>query len=202
MKAYFTKATCITAGVGLLVGALLILGIRFATYHPEKIHYHANFGVYINGQREGFKSPLYYQEEATCDAEHIMTPKERVHMHDNVYDAIHIHDHAVTWGNFFQNIGWDIGPNFVKTSDKLLPAADSNSVTFILNGKTVYDVTNRVIGDKDRLLVSYGNTTQDDLQKQYNSISTSAAKYDTDKDPASCGGSAGPTAKDRFKHLF
>ncbi|HSX35471.1 MAG TPA: hypothetical protein VLH84_00890 [Patescibacteria group bacterium] len=36
----------------IIVGAAAILGVRYFTYSPERVHYHANFDVIINGQRE------------------------------------------------------------------------------------------------------------------------------------------------------
>ena len=46
----------------LLLGAAIILGIRFATYQVAAVHYHANFALYINGQHEVFKGPQYYSD--------------------------------------------------------------------------------------------------------------------------------------------
>jgi hypothetical protein len=79
---------------GLLVGVLVILGIRYFTYHPHKVHYHANFGVYINGQQELFKDPTYYEEVALCNTG-TMTPQARTHMHDEEAGVVHVHDEAI-----------------------------------------------------------------------------------------------------------
>jgi hypothetical protein len=189
-------------GLGLVAGALIIMAIRFATYKPESVHYHANFAVYINGQREQFKEPFYYQESsAACSTSpEAMTPPVRAHMHDNVNDVVHIHDHAVTWGQFFQNNGWVVNPRFINTPKQLYLADDTNKVFFYLNGKTQANIANQVIGDRDKLLVDFGSG--DELQKEYNTIASSAIKYDTNKDPASCSGSQPIKASDRLKHLF
>lgn len=189
---------------GLLIGAIIIIAIRFAAYKPvDNVHYHANFAVYINGQREQFKDPFYYEEvETMCTAARNITPHERAHMHDEINDVVHVEDHAVTWGQFFQNIGWDINPWFVKTTTQLLSADAQHPVTFILNGKAMPTVVNTVINDKDKLLVDYGDGSQDTLQKEYKSIASTAAHYDSVKDPASCSGSKGVTFRDRITHLF
>ncbi len=83
---------------GLLAGAVLILAIRYVSYHPQTVHYHANFAVYIGGQREQFKDSQYYEEVKLC-ALHGTTPQARVHLHDQQSGVIHVHDDAVTWGN-------------------------------------------------------------------------------------------------------
>src|SRR5436190_1007345 len=83
----------------VLAGALLVLAIRFINYKPTNTHYHANFAVYINGQREQFNGPTYYEEESmgSCTTDKEMIPADRAHMHDNENDVIHVHDKAVTW---------------------------------------------------------------------------------------------------------
>jgi len=188
---------------GLILGALIVFFIRFATYHVNSVHYHANFAVYINGQREQFKEAFYYQEVGKgCTVHDELTPHERVHMHDNINSVVHVHDNAVTWGNFFQNIGWAVDQRFITTPFKVFNADDSNKVRFILNGQRVDGVNNLVIGDQDRLLVDYGNRPDTTLQSEYKSVPKTAHQYDISKDPASCGGGAPTTSRDRITHLF
>lgn len=190
--------------LGILLGALVILGIRYFTYKPAETHYHANFAVYIDGRREQFKSPQYYQEVSIC-ALHGLTPLARAHMHDNVNSVVHVHDDAVTWGQFFDNLGWEIGPDFIHTTDKLYAADDSNKLNIVLNGHNLTgltNITNQVIGDKDRLLVSYGDIGKSELNKEFASVPSTAARYDSQKDPASCSGPDALTPAERLKHLL
>jgi hypothetical protein len=198
------KKTWVIAIVAFLVGILVILGIRFFTYHGEKnTHYHANFALYINGQKEGFKNPFYYKEVATtCNTVNGLTPDKRVHMHDNINNLVHIHDEAVSWGNFFQNIGWVVDPRLIRSLDALYVPDDQNKITFLLNGQKVDGAMRNVIGDEDRLLVDFGNTSDQQLQKEYKSVPATAHKYDITADPASCSGSKKTTLSDRFKHLL
>lgn len=202
-KSFFTSRWAFLV-YGLLVGLVVILGIRFFTYNPHKVHYHANFAVYINGQQELFKDPTYYEEVALCN-NGTLTPPARTHMHDEQAGVIHVHDDAVTWGQFFENLGWEIGPDFLHTRDKLYVADDTNKLNIVLNGQNLTDVTNitdQVIQDKDRLLVSYGDIDQATLDKEYKTVPNNAAQVDTETDPSSCGGSEKVTVSDRLKHLF
>ncbi len=192
---------------GLVCGALVILGIRFFTYMPETVHYHANFAVYVNGQREQFNGPRYYEETdilsmSTCTAGTAENPNERAHMHDSINNVVHVEDHLVTWGNFFQNLHWGIGSNYLATADGVLSPDANNSLMFILNGKKVEDPSTTIIGDQDKLLVSYGSNTATELQQEYASIKNNALKYDKEQDPASCSGHQAVTARDRLMHLF
>jgi hypothetical protein len=194
----------ILSGVGgLLLGALIILGIRFFTYHSDMPHYHANFAVYINDKRIDFKEPYYYEEVAgSCAAGHEIKPAQRAHLHDNVGDTVHVHDDAVTWGAFFQNIRWAIGPDFVKTQDAIYTVSDTEKVNYFVNGQAIDDVSNQVIQSKDRLLVDFGDTDSKTLEDRMKKVASSAAKFNTSTDPAACMGAHQVTWKDRLKHLF
>jgi hypothetical protein len=59
-----------------------------------------------------------------------------------------------------------------------------------------------VISDRDRLLVSFGNLSNDTLQQEYKSVPDTARHYDESKDPASCAGTEKPGFKTRLHHLF
>lgn len=192
---------------GIVLGAVAILAIRFFTYNPPRVHYHANFAVYINGQRELFKGQQYYQEVAICSSTNDITlPQQRAHMHDGVNSVVHVHDHAVTWGQFFENLGWYVGPDFIETdSGKLYTDNDQSKLHIILNGQDytgLTPITNMVIKDQDRLLVSYGNEGDAALQQEYKSVPATAHTYDVSKDPASCSGTEKITLSDRLHHLL
>lgn len=191
---------------GVVIGALLVLAIRFFTYAPEHVHYHANFGVYINGQREEFKNPQYYQEVAACVAHGAIQPVQRAHMHDDINSVVHVHDHAVTWGQFFENLGWYLGPNFIQTNSGIIYVANGDTkLNVMLNGQNYTDLTpmtNVVIKDQDRLLISYGVIDKVTLDAEYKTVPATAHQYDVSRDPASCQGSEGITTSERLHHLF
>ncbi|MFA5003788.1 MAG: hypothetical protein WC498_00725 [Candidatus Saccharimonadales bacterium] len=192
------------ASAGVLVGALIILGIRFVTYQPEEVvHYHANFAMYLNGQRELFKNPVYYTDlTESCAVEEQMSPHERAHMHDGVNDVVHVEDHAVTWGQFFQNLGWVVDNNIIRTPTQLLTPTDQNKITFMLNGEETSNLVSRIIQDRDQLLVDFGATSTQDLQKEFKTVPSTAVKYDTSQDPKSCSGHEPTTMRTRMMHLF
>ncbi len=209
IKKYFSfmKSTWFI-GIGcFILGAVIVLGIRFFLYKPDDVHYHANFAVYINGQRELFDSPIYYTEEAACTLGGTVTPAGRVHMHDNVNNVIHVEDHAVTWGQFFQNLGWNMGATYlVDRAGVVYQESGNNKLNLILNGQDYTDfggLENTVIKDQDKLLVSFGDESSDTINKEYKAIPSTAKRYDTTPDPASCsGGHNTVTVRDRFMHIL
>jgi hypothetical protein len=206
MKKLLKNKLLLSGVIGILVGAAIILGIRFVTYTvPAVVHYHANFAVYVNGIREPFKGTGYYEETAAmmCSLKPVDTPKVRAHMHDNVSDVVHVEDHLVTWSDFMQNLGWGLGNDYLKTKDAVLVTSDTTKLSFVLNGQPLESITDLTIKDKDTLLISYGTADSSTLQQQYQTIAHTAETYDNSKDPASCGaGHSDVTILQRLQHLF
>lgn len=191
--------------IGFIIGILWLGALRFWLVKPaEETHYHANFAVYIDGSREEFKSFTYYEEEVACTTAFADNPKGRAHMHDNVNDVIHVHDKRVTYANFFENISWSIGPSFVRADTKLITNTDTEKWVYILNDQKVDRIDNRIIGDQDKLLVSYG-PSDTDFMAQYNKIENKAAQHDSEQDPTTCSGLNGPIKTSfgvKLKHAF
>lgn len=202
----FIKTKWFIACACLVLGAAVVLGIRFATYKVDLVHYHANFALYINGERQEFKGASYYTEVEMCTLNSTMVPSGRAHMHDNINNVVHVEDHAVTWGQFFTNLGWTMGPTTIVSPDGTVYSENGDSkLNLVLNGQDYTDfggMQNTVIKDADKLLVSYGNESAADLKQQYSSIPSTAKKYDTAKDPASCSGTHSTTMHDRLSHLL
>lgn len=202
----FVKTKWFIAILALSIGAAIVLGIRFATYKVSVIHYHANFAVYINGAREEFKGMEYYSEVEMCTLNNAILPSERAHMHDNVNDVVHVEDHAATWGQFFTNLGWTLGPNFIASPNGIIYAENGDTkLHILLNGQDysgISSMQNTVIKDTDKLLVSYGNEDSTVLNQQFATVSATAKKYDITKDPASCSGNHTTTVHDRLVHMF
>lgn len=192
--------------LGILLGALVVLAARFVTYKPAGVHYHANFAVFINGQKEDFKADSYYEEETACKEHVKMQPVDRAHMHEHVNNVVHVHDNAVTWGQFFENIGWGIGKNYISTPAGTFLDNSENKLHIILDGENmtgISAITNTVIKDQSTLLLNYGREPDKKMQEQFKAIPNDAKEHDEEDDPATCsGGTETPSMSDRFKHMF
>jgi hypothetical protein len=190
--------------VGIVIGITAILAVRFFTYQPNLTHYHANFAVYINGQREKFVGTKYYEETAAmaCTLEQVDEPAERAHMHDNISDVVHVEDKLVTWGNFLQNLNWGVGDTYLATDTTIYTVDADHALTFVVNGKTVDSIANTVINDNDKVLISYGSETNVQTAAQYKTIASTAHSFDIKQDPKGCSGSRPVTNEDRWNNLF
>lgn len=187
--------------IGLLVGALSILLMRVLLVQDNSPHHHANFALYIDGQRDEFESFTFYEEVAGCNADGHNNPKHRVHMHNNVNDAVHVHAEGVTWGHFFANLGYGLTNNLVKTDAGVyVDGQNGKKLTFILNGQETDAASNKLIESEDVLLVDYGDGKG--AQQRYDEIPKTAGDLNRKPDPAACSGSESLTIGDRLKRAI
>ena len=153
-------------------------------------HFHANFAMYIDGERVDFSLDRYSQDVAGCKVGEKIYAKDRAHLHENNPDTIHIHDDGVTWWHFFANNNILFNENKLIMDDgKIYVNNEKNELRFILNGDPVKDPFNILINSKDRLLVNYGEESEDDLVLgKFQDVSTNAEEYNGKYDPWTCSG--------------
>lgn len=200
-KQYMKKKIYASLLIGFLLGTLWLGTLRFVLYQDDSVHYHANFGLYINGERDKFDSFTFYEEVQSCSAGG-SNPKERVHMHDKVHDVVHVHTSGATWGHFFANLGYTLGNNVLKTDKGVFIEDDDNKLTFYLNNEPVDTIANRVIESEDSLLIDFGKTTDEEIKSRFDEISKSAKEYNQKPDPSSCKGSSQPSFWDKLRESF
>ncbi|MFZ1323820.1 MAG: hypothetical protein WAQ57_01510 [Candidatus Saccharimonadales bacterium] len=192
------RSTLIHTGVVFLLGALFVFCLRFILVEKISTHYHANFAVYVNGEREKFDDPSFYEEVSSCSVSHA-NPKAMAHMHDNVSHVVHVHDDASTWGLFFQNLSFGVSREALLTDAGLfVDGQDGNKLTYLLNGQIVSNIAGRVIGSEDVLLVDYGKTDTDTINSRYEDITRDAGEYNKRNYPSACTGSKTEPFKDRL----
>lgn len=198
----FNYNKLLVAFVFFVGGALALMSARFILIDKKDVHYHANFALYINGQKEEFKNFIYYEEVTACSEESKSNPKSRVHMHDNVNHLVHIHDDAVTWSHFFNNLGIVISNNSIITPNDTYMSSETSDLIYVLNGKKISSITNLKINSGDKLLINFGNEKENEIEARYNAIPKDAETYNAKPDPSSCSGNANETFGERFKRTI
>lgn len=191
MLAYF--------GIGLLLGVLLLGTFRFFNVKSDSVHYHANFALYVNGVRDEFKLPTYYEEVQSCGGDET-NPRTRIHLHDMDPSAVHVHDAGATWSALFANLGYTLGDTVLKTSTgTYIDGQDGKKLTFLLNGEPVMDAVNRTVRSEDVLLINYGDEDAATQKQRFDAIVRNAAEKNKQNDPSSCTGSKELTWQDRLR---
>jgi hypothetical protein len=196
---------------GLLVGvALGVFGLGAARFLwvpvPEATHFHANWAVYIDGERLDFSDRRYMEEISSCySVDGAVTPQARVHMHEGNYDVVHVHHPGATWGHLAGNIEIGLGEGYLILDDGTrIFDGEHGRFTYILNGQALTSAHNELIASEDRLLISYGSESLSELaEERFNQVPSSAGEYNTREDPATCSGVMEPLGFwDRLRLAF
>ncbi len=182
--------------VGIALGAFGLGAARFLWIpSPEPTHFHVNWAVYVDGERLDLSDQRYMEEVSSCysvDGE--VTPQSRVHMHEGNHDVVHVHHRGVTWGHLAGNLGIGLGEGFLILNDGTrIFDGEQGRFTYILNGRALTSAHNELVASEDRLLVSYGSESLDELgQGRFSQVATTAGEYNTREDPPTCSGSGEP----------
>ena len=188
--------------IGVLEGLLLLSAFRFITYSHSNPHYHANFEIWVEGERVDFEGFRFFQSVLSCSADSQTDPKEKVHMHNDVDDLAHVHADLVTWNNFFSNIDVSVSDSHIQIENDVFLEEGNKKISFYLNGEKLRTLHNVLIDQNDTLLVSLGSETEQQLSQRFESIAKSSIEADENNDPASCGGGHEPSLTDRLKAIY
>lgn len=151
-------------------------------------HFHANFALYINGERVDFSGDEFQEDVAGCSLSGKVFPKSRAHLHENNPDTIHVHDDGVAWGHFFANNGFTFGEKFISSNqEEVFISSGERKLHFILNGEVTTNPFNDLIASEDRLLIVYWLETPEEIEELYKTVSSNAGEYNSKYDPGSCG---------------
>ncbi len=193
--------------VGVALGAFGLGAARFVWVSPPgATHFHANWALYVDGERLDLSDQRYMEEVSSCytvDGE--VTPQSRIHMHEGNHDVVHVHDLGTTWGHLAGNLGIGLGEGYlILTDGTRIFDGEEGHFTYILNGRALTSVHNELVASEDRLLISYGSESLDELgTERFDEVATTAGEYNTREDPATCTGSMEPLGVwDRLKSAF
>jgi len=189
--------------LGLVLGAFGYAVVRFAALPPlETVHYHANWALWIDGARVDLTGDQYMEDVAACASDPAnITAHGRVHMHESNADVVHVHHGGATWGHLLQNLGWGMGVDWLYSDAGVLYRdSDGKRLTYIVNGLVVPPVYDRVIQRGDRLLISFGSESPEELlQSRFPTVAADAPEFDAGFDPAGCMGAMEETLGARVR---
>jgi len=162
--------------VGVIVTILVVTGFLVMRLSEEDLtHIHANFGVFVGGQKLDFSGEKYMHVKPCFSNYH--TQKhfgDRVHLHDGIGDVAHVHDSGVAWGDLMLYLGVKTTTNGIEFGEKLYPLGRQDKLSYYINGNKVngYELTE--INNNDSLIVVLGNEKLDNLtvsKEKFNQLS-------------------------------
>ena len=142
-------------------------------------HIHAYWKIYINGNSLDLSDKYYGRIREGKSASSFIhvehSPGEKAG------DVLHMHATGVPLWVFFKSVGMDFNKDCITLENKEKFCNDVNKkLKFYVNGKENNEIENYVFNDLDKILISYGNENQQEIQKQLDSI-TDFAKLHTVK---------------------
>ena len=118
-------------------------------------HEHASLLVRIFGDTFDFSSPAYQIKSSW------------IHFEDSDGTTIHRHSTGVTLGYLFANIGIDIDSECYKFPDgRSFCTNEDYSLKYYINHQIVKDINDYVLEEGDRILITYGNETPEQIEEQ------------------------------------
>jgi len=175
-KSKLSFGKILTYGIVLLV----IIGIGYAlvwalTTPSESssigpagsTHIHQDWKMYINSNAIDFSQGKYQKPHLNA----------KVHMEGGDGDMIHVHATGATMEFFLNSLGikFDKDCLTIDTGDKYCNDVDK-SLKFYVSGKPNDEWENYVLKNLDKILVSYGNESEEQIKQQLASVTDKAGR--------------------------
>lgn len=133
----------------------------------QSVHWHADFALYINGERYDFNQERFF---STTDEE----LSENVHLHEP-FLVVHVHREGTTWREFFHSLGFELTDECLTTPEgDQYCTSETERLSFIINGVRVDGLAFQDITDIDRALISFGDESEAELRQQYAEVNDEA----------------------------
>lgn len=162
----------------LFVGGLLVIGalgfLLFASSKPEAPHealssptprveevsdINASFAIFTNGTFRVFTASMYHNQS------------DNVFIESSNPNVVHVRKAHVTWNDFFATLPFSLSPNCLTTgTGQTFCTNKTGSLKFYLNGRPDPSALEREISGRDKLLVSFGNDNETEIEKQLQQV--------------------------------
>ena len=135
-------------------------------------HIHADWKIYVNGKPLNFADSKYYMEGSFIHLDESQNKQD-------ASGVLHMHATGVPLWIFFKSIGMEFNKDCITLDTKEKFCNDEHkNIKFLVSGKENNEFENYVFRNLDKILISYGNENQQEIQKQLDSITDFARLHD------------------------
>jgi len=122
-------------------------------------HEHASMLVRIFGDKFDFSATTYQIKSSW------------IHFEESDGNTIHRHSSGITLGYLFETLSIGIDENcYVFSDGRQFCTNEDYSLKYFINGDPVNSINDHVIQDDDRILISYGGETKEQITNQLNEL--------------------------------
>ena len=162
----------IAAAASFLVVFIVYAGIQAEPALPRSVrpsyHAHADFLVVINGRQMDFSKQEY----------EVADPSIHLHLRNFAGDRVlHIESREATLGDFFSSLGMELSGGCFFTESAEYCSDGQQRLSFFVNGKMMENPENYMPEDMDRMLVIYGNYTDEETKTWIDSVTSYACIF-------------------------
>jgi hypothetical protein len=150
-------------GIAVAIAAAMLAYSQVRPYGPVgSAHVHAGFSVMLNGQEIDFSQTKYQVDT---------TRLQLIHMEGGDGTTLHRHATGVPISEFLHSVRMDIANNcFVTDDGTQYCEGGDNRLMYFVNGSEVQDIMGYVLNDNDRILITYGDLTEQQIQEQIDTV--------------------------------
>lgn len=124
----------------------------------QPVHWHADFAVFVNGERFDFDKPEFISNEGEEN-------NPWVHIHEPRPTVVHVHREQTTWDEFLRSLGFELTDSKLALPDgRVLESGDEAKLKFYVNGVRVDTIMFEPIADLIRVLITFGPEGDDEVR--------------------------------------
>ena len=164
MKKLLFLSILIALIVGLFIFSLKPETKQEVTHTPssnanEVTEKKASFAIFTNGTFRIFTAAMYHNRSGD------------VFIEASNPNIVNVKKKGLTWGNFFKTLPMELTNECLITGTKqTFCTNDSQTLKFYINGKLDINALEKKIKEGDKLLVSYGDESDSEIEKQLEQI--------------------------------
>ena len=135
-------------------------------------HIHADWKIYIDGKQLGFSDKSHMERmrnnQPVSSFIHVDSGAPAP---EKTGDILHMHATGIPLWIFFKSIGMDFNKDCLTLENKEKFCSEGNKkLKFYVNGKLNNEFENYVFKDLDKILIGYGDESEEEIQKQLSAI--------------------------------
>lgn len=157
-------------------------GSRQPAVNPDPNHTHADFAIYLEGEKLDFSSPEYMSEsegEETDEDHEAHGHKHHpyLHLHDGIGHVIHQHKPDLAFGEFLSSLGFTMTQQCLTLDSGVMVCPEgSKKWQMFVNGQEHPLDPEFHFKDRDKILLTYG-TSSEQIKKQLEAMTDDACLY-------------------------
>ncbi|MEM4255358.1 MAG: hypothetical protein QXR53_03445 [Candidatus Norongarragalinales archaeon] len=162
------------------------LSPKAASPSTREYHAHADFAVFVNGQKLDFAKEEFMHKE-TCGKPgeeeppiDLNTPEgmaEAAHLHDLNGNVAHFHHENATLAMFFKGLDFGLTGECFETREARYCNTDFKKIKVFANGMQIADIEKYVPSDLDKILVTYGEESASEIRAENEQLTNQACIY-------------------------